>query len=104
MTARYHLPVTAEQFRLDPSAKIPEGLIPVMIGRSGRTIMAQGHDDGLSGTYTRGYALKISVEEAHGTTSGWYLPADGDWIVTNPRGQRTLMSDADFKALYKEGP
>ncbi len=102
MTARYHLPVTAEQFRLDPSAKIPDGLIPVMLGRSGRTIQEQGHTD--NPDFTRGYALKISVEEAHGTTSGWYLPNDGDWIVTNPRGQRTLMSDAEFKALYKEGP
>lgn len=90
----YHMPVTAEQFSTDPAKKIPDGLEPVMVGRSGHTIMDHGHTD--DPRYTRGYTLRVPND--------YFIVQDGDWVVTSARGARALISDADFKALYRESP
>jgi hypothetical protein len=60
--------------------------------------MEHGHSD--NPNYTRGYAFRVGDQYG----GEWHLPDDGDWVVTNSRGQRVLVSDADFKALYKDGP
>lgn len=86
----YRMPVHAEQFSTAPGAKIPDRASPVMVGKSGRTIMQHEHTD--NPNYTPGYALHADGES--------YILHDGDWLVTNPLGKTTVVQDSDFKTLY----